>query len=800
MVLLTVNQQGQVTLASGNHGKILTLPLSFQQPQAQQTITTTLRQEQMTSTSQGQIATQGQIISVSQAKPQAVSQKVMLQGVQQIAPRPSTQPMNLMPKQHLQLASTSLLAPQTNKIQMSSAPQISVSGTHQPANISGTHQPANINQAQLGVSNPMSVYMTGAPIQSVISTSATQGGVREVMPLKVPYGYIIRHKTPTTTTDVSPGKPSMIGATTSRLISPNRQSVPAMMVDKNIPPPQSVGALTTSSALSVNNQAQISVPMDHQLSVTTSLISVVTRTETISATSPKYASNMTVKSLLWAKKKANRREEQAVYRSLLPKMDGDIEQTLEVDSSVNKNAIVDGVNLDTSGPHLIQKTTTEGVKVIKIPSKEVLDSAVQAVVTTDIKTSLPTANIKVPSPVTMPLIQPRKNVTKTIQSMKGPISTTPKVASMVASIKPTQSNIQQSPVKVQADQIQSGTPVLSQIKSATSLATAPTTQIPITPTANSYILQPGGQQLTGMLQGNTLIQTSNPLVQVQNAGSVLGNIQVQGNVAGMQAVQGIQENVVGQQNAIFKMMPQSPGMVQGVPQSPGIIQTVPQSPGVIQGYLTPNGFFIPQVALQQQGLQTLNMPVVNPTHTAGVSMAPQKTPTLAQQPRGSQQQPVTMMYASPPGVLPSKNNGMAFMLAMTQASSQSTATTVATNSQAVSQANLHQVGQGTKLKLAPGTQIKVAQGSSSSQVGPGTKLQLAPGTQIQVASGSQLQNVHGLGSASSTLLNLGNFAINQTGSLSGQHTTGVLPGRVMTPKTKFQLVQQGQQPQVGSFI
>lgn len=104
----------------------------------------------------------------------------------------------------------------------------------------------------------------------------------------------------------------------------------------------------------------------------------------------KYASNVTVKTLLEARK-----------------------------------PIMSETTSENQGTIVVQSTAT-GVKKLKLPSKAALDSAIQTVVT-EVKTSLPTANIKVPSPVTMPSIQPRRNITKTIQSMKVPIPTTPKV-------------------------------------------------------------------------------------------------------------------------------------------------------------------------------------------------------------------------------------------------------------------------------------------------------------------------------------------------------------------------------------
>ena len=64
-----------------------------------------------------------------------------------------------------------------------------------------------------------------------------------------------------------------------------------------------------------------------------------------------------------------------------------------------------------------------GVTPLRLQSQSALDSALQQVVTS-YHTTLPTADIKVPSPTTLPSLSPRKNVTRTVQSNKSPIFTT----------------------------------------------------------------------------------------------------------------------------------------------------------------------------------------------------------------------------------------------------------------------------------------------------------------------------------------------------------------------------------------
>ncbi|OWF50715.1 hypothetical protein KP79_PYT00839 [Mizuhopecten yessoensis] len=135
----------------------------------------------------------------------------------------------------------------------------------------------------------------------------------------------------------------------------------------------------------------------------------------ISSTSPnrqpyKYANNVTVKTLLEARKDAEKIPGESPKPILVKK-------TSEITSST---------------PTVLLHPTSTGIKTLKIPSKAALDSAVQAVVT-DVPTSLPTVNIKVPAPSAMPAIQPRYNVTKTIQSMKSPIPTAPRLDPMALS-------------------------------------------------------------------------------------------------------------------------------------------------------------------------------------------------------------------------------------------------------------------------------------------------------------------------------------------------------------------------------
>ena len=95
--------------------------------------------------------------------------------------------------------------------------------------------------------------------------------------------------------------------------------------------------------------------------------------------------------------------------------------------------ISDGQNIDTDVSRATSIPSTGQLSFVVNPKQQsMIDTAIQSVMTS-VSTSLPTVNIKVPSPVTLPSINLRKNVTKTIQVMKSPIAVTPKLESLVSS-------------------------------------------------------------------------------------------------------------------------------------------------------------------------------------------------------------------------------------------------------------------------------------------------------------------------------------------------------------------------------
>ena len=249
-----------------------------------------------------------------------------------------------------------------------------------------------------------------------------------------------------------------------------------------------------------------SVPSSFTTSIGTELGSTVQGTELPSSPvfgvpiSPgrsqcKYASNVTVKTLLEARKPS--------FTETSPENHGTI----------------------------VVQSTAAGVKKLKLPSKAALDSAIQTVVT-EVKTSLPTMNMKVPSPVTMPSIQPRRNITKTIQSMKVPIPTTPKVEAkttgpITVQISPSNSLQPMSPVVGQpnialASPLQSGILNLNQLNNGN--------QIMLTNLKSNSNIPTGQNVVQGYLTPQGLIIPSANFKNLQNMQKV-DNSNVVGNTA-----------------------------------------------------------------------------------------------------------------------------------------------------------------------------------------------------------------------------------------------------------------------------
>ncbi|XP_041367368.1 uncharacterized protein KIAA2026-like [Gigantopelta aegis] len=93
----------------------------------------------------------------------------------------------------------------------------------------------------------------------------------------------------------------------------------------------------------------------------------------------------------------------------------------------------DGLNIDADPPTVAGvQGTGQSSFIVKNIKQSAIDTAIKSVMAS-VNTSLPTVNIKIPAPVTLPSINLRKNVTKTIQAMKSPITVTPKLESLVSS-------------------------------------------------------------------------------------------------------------------------------------------------------------------------------------------------------------------------------------------------------------------------------------------------------------------------------------------------------------------------------
>ncbi|KAK6190914.1 hypothetical protein SNE40_002680 [Patella caerulea] len=217
-------------------------------------------------------------------------------------------------------------------------------------------------------------------------------------------------------------------------------------------------------------------------------------------TSPvqKYASNVTVKALL---------ENRAAKK---PESFG---------SSTTSSTSVEMETFDAD------QTNTDGMSPSKVVAK-ILQGSLPA---SSISTSLPTVNIKVPPPVTLPLIQPRKNITRTIQMINAPISVTTKL-----------------------DKGKLGTHgVSSTVSSAT-----PITSLVNSSTRQTVIAHPTVASNTGLVQ--TVASKSGLILQTKPVDAK--TILLQG--------QPTKHNIVPQ-------------------------TLISSSPGLIQGYLTPQGLQIP---------------------------------------------------------------------------------------------------------------------------------------------------------------------------------------------------------------
>ena len=243
---------------------------------------------------------------------------------------------------------------------------------------------------------------------------------------------------------------------------------------------------------------------------------------------------------------------------------------------------------------LLLQTSAAGAKsipsLIKLPSKAALDSAVKAVVTS-VNVTLPTVNIKVPSPTSLPSIGPRRNVTKTIQTMKSPIPVAPKVVTMSSgSVLGTTMSGANSNMLVSS----AATPLVSVAGQSVGLGSnlIPAGQVP---SSTLQVVTLASQSSGIMLKGLDLIRaqlgpgaivslasqpqvgprstTSSPLIYVSSQANGQSATLVQSS----QTLSKVVQNLEGK-NVVTKMIP----------------QTILTSQGLVQGFVTPQGIVIPQ--------------------------------------------------------------------------------------------------------------------------------------------------------------------------------------------------------------
>ncbi|XP_050409997.1 uncharacterized protein KIAA2026 [Patella vulgata] len=266
------------------------------------------------------------------------------------------------------------------------------------------------------------------------------------------------------------------------------------------PGPPITSVQTTSSPYIVPLTTSSTSALVHSLQATSSNTCTTSTMLSPCKTSPvqKYASNVTVKALL---------ENRAAKK---PESHG---------TSTNSST---SVEMETFSP---DQTNTDGMSPSKVVAK-ILQGSIPA---SSISTSLPTVNIKVPPPVTLPLIQPRKNITRTIQMINAPISVTTKL-----------------------DKGKLGTHGVS----STVSSTTPITSLVNSSTRQTVIAHPTVASNTGLVQ--TVASKSGLILQTKSVDAK--TILLQG--------QPTKHNVVPQ-------------------------NLLSSSPGIIQGYLTPQGLQIP---------------------------------------------------------------------------------------------------------------------------------------------------------------------------------------------------------------
>ncbi|ESO97839.1 hypothetical protein LOTGIDRAFT_152942 [Lottia gigantea] len=193
-------------------------------------------------------------------------------------------------------------------------------------------------------------------------------------------------------------------------VSPQK---PFVVQTQNVLQMASLGQVTlatTMPCLSVQNQI---TPPSLSPNMPQTVISLTSPSKPVG---PKYATNVTVKTLL---------ENRAALKS--DATGPGTETSTNVITTVHSTACtVSSVDPLEAAPQSNTEITGARkviAKLLQVPV-ELPESITSS--PSSISTSLPTVNIKVPPPVTLPLIQPRKNITKTVQMINAPIPVTTK--------------------------------------------------------------------------------------------------------------------------------------------------------------------------------------------------------------------------------------------------------------------------------------------------------------------------------------------------------------------------------------
>ncbi|XP_013420345.1 uncharacterized protein KIAA2026 [Lingula anatina] len=183
----------------------------------------------------------------------------------------------------------------------------------------------------------------------------------------------------------------------------------------------------TSSAQHIPTQSATTspvLPVQSQAGVNTGLLKLV-------STPPKqkYAGNVTVKALL-----ENRAHQKGTEYVVVPPVPRSSQELLSSESkSPAKKTVVDPA-----------AQAQLAAKLAELSKSVFIESAVKAVTTT-VNTTLPTVQMNVPSPLTMPTIQPRRSVTQVTQATKSPIlASNMQSSNKTTPVKTTQSEPQQT--------------------------------------------------------------------------------------------------------------------------------------------------------------------------------------------------------------------------------------------------------------------------------------------------------------------------------------------------------------------